>query len=116
MSCPRCIMCGSPVCIQKANRMYPGIHYNYSPILDRDFKVGDLVRHFKGGIYIIKAIGIHTETKEKMVVYQSLKDQQVWVRPYEMFVSEVDKEKYPEVTQPYRLVKLELKFGEDKEE
>lgn len=123
MSCPRptkgCneFMCGSSVdgiCTQgSATKMHPGIYYN--PTLDRDFKAGDIVQHFKGGVYTILAIGTHTETKEKMVVYQSLKDQQVWVRPYEMFVSEVDKEKYPEVIQPYRLVKLELKFGEDKE-
>ena len=38
-----------------------------------------------------------------MVVYQSLKDQRVWIRPYDMFISKVDREKYPEAKQEYRL-------------
>lgn len=50
---------------------------------DRDFQPGDTVQHFKGGFYKIVAIGTNTETEEKMVVYQSLKDQRVWIRPYE---------------------------------
>lgn len=44
---------------------------------DRDFQPGDTVQHFKGGFYKIVAIGTNTETEEKMVVYQSLKDQRV---------------------------------------
>lgn len=40
---------------------------------DRDFQPGDTVLHFKGGFYKIIAIGINTETEEKMVVYQSLR-------------------------------------------
>ena len=45
---------------------------------DRDFRPGDTVQHFKGDFYKIVAIGTNTETEEKMVVYQSLKDQRVW--------------------------------------
>ena len=75
---------------------------------DRDFKAGDTVQHFKGGLHTILAIGTHTETNEKMVVYQSLKDQKIWIRPYDMFISKVDKEKYPDAVQPYRLIKVKI--------
>lgn len=78
---------------------------------DRTVQAGDIFRHFKGGVYQVVGIAIHTETKEKMVVYQPLmplEDGQkpLWVRPMEMFMSETDHEKYPEVEQPYRLVKM----------
>lgn len=75
---------------------------------NRDFKPGDTVQHFKGGFYKIVAIGTNTETEEKTVVYQSLKDQKVWIRPYEMFISKVDKDKYPNAYQPYRLIKVKI--------
>lgn len=75
---------------------------------NRDFKPGDTVQHFKGGFYKIVAIGTNTETEEKMFVYQSLKDQRVWIRPYDMFISKVDREKYPNVYQPYRLIKVKI--------
>lgn len=75
---------------------------------DRDFQPGDTVQHFKGGFYKIVAIGTNTETEEKMVVYQSLKDKRVWIRPYEMFISKVDREKYPNAYQPYRLIKVRI--------
>lgn len=77
-------------------------------VYDRDFQPGDTVQHFKGGFYKIVAIGTNTETEEKMVVYQSLKDQRVWIRPYDMFISKVDREKYPNAYQPYRLIKIEI--------
>ena len=75
---------------------------------NRDFKPGDTVQHFKGGFYKIVTIGTNTETEEKMVVYQSLKDQRVWIRPYDMFISKVDREKYPNAYQPYRFIKVKI--------
>ena len=75
---------------------------------DRDFQPGDTVQYFKGGFYKIIAIGTNTETEEKMVVYQSLKDKRVWIRPYDMFISKVDREKYPNAYQPYRLIKVKI--------
>lgn len=75
---------------------------------NRDFKPGDTVQHFKGGFYKIVTIGTNTETEEKMVVYQSLKDQRVWIRPYDMFISKVDREKYPNDYQPYRFIKVKI--------
>lgn len=77
-------------------------------VYDRDFKPGDTVQHFKGGFYKIVAIGTNTGTEEKMVVYQSLKDKRVWIRPYEMFISKVDREKYPNADQSYRLIKVKI--------
>lgn len=64
--------------------------------------------HFKGGFYKIVAIGTNTETEEKMVVYQSLKDKRVWIRPYDMFISEVNREKYSNTYQPYRFIKVKI--------
>lgn len=65
--------------------------------------VGKKYRHFKGGEYIVVEIGYDTEIEgRKLVVYKSLYDSKVWIRPYEMFISKVDKEKYPDVKQIYR--------------
>ena len=66
-------------------------------------KVGSFYRHFKGNMYKVIAIAYHTETNEKMVVYQAMYGEgTTYVRPYDMFCSEVDKTKYPDVTQKYR--------------
>lgn len=62
--------------------------------------VGKTYRHFKGTLYKVIAIAKHTETLEDMVIYTD--DNKVWARPYDMFVSKVDKEKYPDIKQVYR--------------
>lgn len=82
-------------------------------------KVGDIVRHFKRTTYIYEILHIdatHSETRESLVVYKALYDSpdgainfgDVFVRPYDMFMSEVDHEKYPNAAQKYRFEKIEL--------
>lgn len=66
----------------------------------RSIKPGETYRHFKGTEYKIVTIAINTETEEKMVIYQH--EDKVWARPYDMFISKVDKEKYPDIKQKYR--------------
>jgi len=74
----------------------------------REIVVGGLYRHFKGREYRILMIANDSETNnddepKKVVVYQAqYGDNKIWVRDYDMFLSEVDKEKYPEVSQKYR--------------
>ena len=73
----------------------------------REIRQGQFYRHFKGGLYQVMAIATHSETKEKMVVYQALYgDYGIYVRPYDMFASEVDHENYPQVKQVYRFTQV----------
>ena len=68
-----------------------------------EIKVKGIYRHFKGDYYIVIDIANCSETKEKYVVYRRLYgDGSLWIRPVDMFLSEVDHEKYPNVKQKYR--------------
>lgn len=68
----------------------------------REVIIGGTYRHFKGGEYIVEAIAKFSEDHSKELVIYKDKDGNIWARPKEMFLSDVDKEKYPDVKQKHR--------------
>ena len=53
-------------------------------------KIGEIYKHYKGNIYKIIAFARHSETDEDMIVYQSVKNGDTWVRPKKMWDEIVD--------------------------
>ena len=75
----------------------------------RELKINGIYKHVKGDYYLVQDIANDSETKEKMVVYRRLYgDGSLWVRPLDMFLSEVDHNKYPNVEQKYRFELQEI--------
>ncbi|MFR5760537.1 MAG: DUF1653 domain-containing protein [Oscillospiraceae bacterium] len=63
----------------------------------RDVQLGQVYRHFKGDYYLVEALARDSETNEPCVIYRKLYgDGGLWVRPLDMFLSPVDREKYPD--------------------
>jgi len=76
--------------------------------MDMRLKPGDIVRHFKGNEYEILCIALDSETQEELVVYRALYGEgRIWVRKKDMFLSPVDREKYPDARQAYRFELVE---------
>ena len=91
--------------------------------MERSFQPGDIVQHFKRTLlspeellrepeqYLYDIIGTaeHTETGEILMVYRPrYGEQKLYARPLPMFLSEVDREKYPDVAQQYRFEKYDM--------
>ena len=75
--------------------------------MERKIKIGKVYRHFKGHLVEVVAIAKHSETMEDMVIYKHLGTNEYWARPYDMFNSLVDKEKYPDIFDKYRFEEVD---------
>jgi len=68
-----------------------------------ELKIKGIYKHFKGDYYIVEDIALDSETDNQMVIYRALYGTgQLYIRNLEMFTSEVDRNKYPDVKQKYR--------------
>lgn len=81
--------------------------------MNREVKPYTIWKHFKGSRALVISIATHSETKEKLVVYYCLDNEGktnhedgIYARPIEMFLSEVDHKKYPDVKQKYRFERI----------
>ncbi len=75
----------------------------------RELKLKRVYRHFKGDYYLVEDLANDSETGEEYVIYRKLYgDGSLWLRPKGMFLSEVDREKYPDCTQRYRFELQEI--------
>lgn len=75
---------------------------------------GERYRHFKNRLYQVLAVAVHSETGEKMVVYQALYGEfGIWVRPLSLFMEVLDRNQYPEAVQKYRFERVTDAFLTD---
>lgn len=71
---------------------------------------GKLAKHFKGKLYLILGTVEHAETGEELVIYKAMYgDYEKYARPIDIFLSKVDKEKYPEIDQEFKFEFIEFK-------
>jgi len=74
----------------------------------REVKIHGIYKHFKNMYYIVEDVAYHSETQEEYVVYRRLYgDNSLWIREKNMFLSRVDKKRYPESSQDWRFELVE---------
>lgn len=76
--------------------------------MKRSIKLNRLYKHFKGMLYYVENVAIDSETQKEVVVYRAMYGEyKLYIRDKEMFLSLVEKEKYPNVEQKFRFELVE---------
>ncbi len=77
-------------------------------VMERTIKIKGIYKHFKGNLYYVEDLAKNSEDEKLYVVYRQLYgDNSLWIRPLDMFLSEVDHNKYPDIKQRYRFELLD---------
>jgi len=77
--------------------------------MKRKVKIHSVYKHFKGQFYLVEETAIHSEDLCEYVVYRQLYDDgKLYIRPLEMFLSEVDHKKYPNIKQKWRFEEVHI--------
>ncbi|MGN0071827.1 MAG: DUF1653 domain-containing protein [Atopobiaceae bacterium] len=79
------------------------------PAQKQEVRIGGIYRHFKGDYYLVEGTATGSEDGRQYVVYRKLYgDGGLWIRPLEMFLSPVDRKRYPEATQDERFCLVDV--------